>query len=147
MSNPRYVMAHGKRILVETLDITPRQKKQAAKQQEAYAQVPLLWATEMAKLTKTPRAMVWIILVYLAWKNNSATFVLSNELLRRYGVTRFTKYRALETLEAAGEIGIERRGKQALIITLVRAPMRHVAQAHIRWIGGTDERSSAAHAM
>ena len=89
----------------------------------------------MAKLTKTPRAMVWIILVYLAWKNNSATFVLSNELLRRYGVTRFTKYRALETLEAAGEIGIERRGKQALIITLLRAPK----------LNGYEARSSGAH--
>ena len=121
MSNPRYVTAHGRTFLVETLDSSPRKGKGKPKK-EAWAQVPLLWAAEMAKRSNSARGMVIILLAYLAWKNNSMTFALSSELTRRYGVTRYAKKRALAALEAAGLIKVDRRRKQTPVITLVLEP-------------------------
>jgi hypothetical protein len=121
MSNPRYVTAHGKTILVETLDIPPR-KKNGKPKKEAWAQVPLLWAAEMAKHANSPRTTVLILLSYLAWKHNSATFPLSSEMARRYGITRYTKSRTLAVLEAAGAIKVDRRHKQSPVITLMLMP-------------------------
>jgi hypothetical protein len=122
MSNPRWVTTHGKRILVETFDATPRQKKSEAKRQEEFAKVPLLWAAEVAKRTRTRDAMVWILLLHTAWKNRSTTFPFSNVMPARHGVSRYTKYRMLRKLEATGLIQVEWRYKQSPIVTLVLIP-------------------------
>jgi hypothetical protein len=110
----------GGRVLVETLDYKPSAKKQKAKQEEAFALVPLARAAEVTKCTKTQGAMVWIVLAYLAWKNKSPTVTLSNETMRQYGVNRHVKYRALATLEAAGIVTIKWRNKQSPIVTLIQ---------------------------
>ena len=122
MSNPRWVSdarARGGRFLVETLEYKPSAKKQKAKQEEAFALVPLARAAEVTKCTKTQGAMVWIVLIYLAWKNKNPTVSLSNETMRQYGVNRHVKYRALARLEAAGIITIKWRNKQSPIVTLI----------------------------
>jgi hypothetical protein len=82
----------------------------------------LEWAAGAAKAARTPGAIVWILLHYMAWKTKSTTFPLSNMLLARYGVTRYTKYRILANLEKAGWIKTQRRKKHALLITLLVAP-------------------------
>ena len=82
----------------------------------------LEWAAGAAKAARTPGAMVWILLHYMAWKTKSTTFPLSNIPLARYGVDRFTKYRVLANLEKAGWIKIERRNKQAPLVTLLVTP-------------------------
>jgi hypothetical protein len=79
----------------------------------------LEWAAGAAKAARTSGAIVWILLHYMAWKTKSTTFPLSNILLARYGVTRYTKYRILANLEKAGWIKTQRRKKQALLITLL----------------------------
>ena len=123
MSNSRWVMAHGKLIEIETLDDPPHIKARAAKrarrQKEAFTLLPLQWAADTAKAARTPGAMVWILLLYMAWKAKSRTFPLSNALLTQYGVTRETGRRILAKLEAADRIKIEHRHKQAPIVTLV----------------------------
>ena len=48
-----------------------------------------------------PGYMVFTLLAYLAWKTKSSTFVLSNDYLKRYGVDRDAKRRALVRLEKA----------------------------------------------
>jgi hypothetical protein len=121
MSNPRYVTAHGKRLLIETLDI-PRLKASESKQQEEFTKVPLQWAAEMAKRTGTRRALIWILLLHMAWKNRSTTFPLSNVSLAKYGVNRETKRRMLVRLEATGLIKVERQHGRAPIVTLVLVP-------------------------
>ena len=110
VTDPR---AKGGRILVQTTEPTARQKKSAAKQQKEFAKVPLQWAADMAKVTRTPGAMVWILLGYLAWKNHSLTFPLSNEVLRRYGINRETKRRILTRLKVSGRIKIEQHHKRS----------------------------------
>jgi hypothetical protein len=123
MSNTRWVAdarARGGRVLVETLDYKPSAKKRKTKQEEAFVLVPLARAAKVTKCTKTQGAMVWIVLIYLAWKNKNPTVTLSNEILKRYGVNRHTKYLALARLEAAGIVTIKWRDKQSPIVTLVQ---------------------------
>lgn len=122
MSNPRWVTAHGKQILVETLETTTRLKKNEVKCQEEFTRVPLQWAAEIAKRTETRRAMIWILLLHMAWKNRATTFSLSNMILARYGVSREMKRRMLKKLEAAGLIEVKRRHGRAPIVTLVLVP-------------------------
>jgi hypothetical protein len=116
MIDPRWVVAHGKLILVETLE-TPSMKPQETHQQ--FVKVPLRWAADAARATGTRSAMVWILLQYMAWKTKSRTFTLSNIMLARYGVSREMKRRVLEKLEASGRIKIERRWKRSPIVTLL----------------------------
>jgi hypothetical protein len=119
VSDPR---AKGGRIRVQTIEPTARQKKSAARRQDEFAMVPLRWAVEVAKAAGTPGAMVWILLLYLAWKNQSTTFPVSNMFMARYGVGRETKRRTLKRLETAGLIKIECNYKRSPIVTLVLLP-------------------------
>jgi hypothetical protein len=120
MIDPRWVTAHGKRILVETLE-TPDMKARKRKQ-EAFVMLPLHWAADMAKATGTAAAMVWILLSYTAWKENSPTFPLTNTTLAHFGIGREVKRRVLEKLEAAGRIKVKRRSTRAPIVTLLVTP-------------------------
>ena len=117
MSNPRFVDAHGKRILVETLDLPDRSARKTKRKD--FTQLPLEWAADTAKAAGTPGAMVWILLLHMAWKEESTTFPLSNALLAKYGIQRETKRRILARLEASGQIKIERRYKQSPVVTLL----------------------------
>jgi hypothetical protein len=118
MSDPRWVTAHGKQILVETLE-TPNVKALEARKQQQFVKLPLQWAADAAKATGTRSAMVWILLLHMAWKTKSTTFTLSNIMLAQYGVSREMKRRVLEKLEASGRIKIERRRKRNPIVTLL----------------------------
>jgi hypothetical protein len=118
MTDPRWVIAHGKQILVETLE-TPSMKALEATKHQQFVKVPLQWAADVAKATGTRGAMVWILLLHMAWKTKSTTFPLSNVMLVRYGVSREIKRRVLEKLEASGQIKIERRRKRNPIVTLL----------------------------
>jgi hypothetical protein len=88
------------------------------KKAEAFVKVPIWWAVEATKATKTPKALVWIRLLHAAWKTKNSSFPLPNGLLAKDGVTRFAKYRALRELEAAGLITVERRPRKTPLVTL-----------------------------
>jgi hypothetical protein len=118
MTNPRWLTAHGKQILVETLE-TPNVKAPEAKKQQRFVKLPLQWAADAAKATGTRSAMVWILLLHMAWQTKSTTFPLSNVMLARYGANREMKRRVLQRLEASGQIKIERRQKRNPIVTLL----------------------------
>jgi len=118
MIDPRWVTAHGKQILVETLE-TPSTKSREDSEHRQFVKVPLQWAADAAKATGTRGAMVWILLLHTAWKTKSTTFPLSNVMLARYGISRETKRRVLEKLAASGYIKVERRWKRNPIVTLL----------------------------
>jgi hypothetical protein len=111
-----YVIRHGRRIELETHDtgVVPKTRRQKV---DPFAKVPLRWATAAAKATRTPKALVWVLLLHEVWKTKGAPFPLSNERLSRYGVTRETKRRALAEMEAAGLITVERRRGRAPVVT------------------------------
>jgi hypothetical protein len=96
----------------------PTRARDARKGQQ-FVKLPLQWAADAAKATGTRGAMVWILLLHMAWKTKSTTFPLSNAILARYGVSREMKRRVLEKLEAFGQIKIERRWKRNPIVTLL----------------------------
>ena len=84
-----------------------------------FVKVPLWWAAEATKATKTPKALVCIELLHRAWKAKSSTFSLPNGRLSKNGVSREIKRRALRDLEAAGLITVERRHGKTARVTLV----------------------------
>jgi hypothetical protein len=116
VTDPR---AKGGRLLVRNHEPTPQQKKRAAKLEKEFAMVPLPLATEVAKVTKTRGALVWILLIYTAWKSNSLTFPVSNVMLAHYGVSPDIKLRVLKALEEAKMIKVKWRHKQSPIVTLM----------------------------
>jgi hypothetical protein len=101
------VERHGKRIEVEELD-PPKSTRRSRKR--GFAQTDLDEAAELAKATGTQSAIVWVLLIYMAWKTKSATFPLPNGLLAQYGVGRWTKNRVLARLEREGKIEVGRHG-------------------------------------
>lgn len=114
-----YVMRNGRRIAVEKLDLDSKPVKTQG-QPGLFIKVPLQWAATASKATRTPKAFIWLLLLHLAWRTKNTTFSFSNQMLRRYyRVSPQTKRRALEELEAAGQISIERQRGRAPIITLI----------------------------
>src|SRR5262245_41134232 len=101
-----YVIRQGKRIAVKTLKTGAPPKRHRT---NSFAKVPLCWAAAAAKATKTPRAMVWVLLQHMAWQTKGTIFPLSNAVLAKYGSSREVKRRALAALESSGLILVERR--------------------------------------
>jgi hypothetical protein len=113
----RYVLRHGRRIAVETLEVGATKSK--PKSTGRFIKVPLRWAEQATRATRTPRAFVSLWLLHLAWKAKSNTFPLPNRQLAAYGVTRLDKHRALHELEAAGLIKVVRQPRKTPIVTLL----------------------------
>jgi DNA-binding transcriptional ArsR family regulator len=67
------------------------------------------------------RMLVWLFLVYQARLKDITSVDVTNQALAALGVDRQTKYRALKSLEAAGLISVERRGKRSPHVTLLHA--------------------------
>ena len=113
----RHVIRQGRRIAVETVEtgMAPQRRRQ---QVDPFVKVPLQWAAAAAKATRTPKALVWVLLLYEAWKAKGVPFPLSNEKLARLGVSRETKRRALAEIEASGLCAVERRAGRAPVVTL-----------------------------
>jgi hypothetical protein len=89
------------------------------KRKDAFIQVPLWWAEQAVRATRTPRALVWLLLLHLSWKARGPTFKLPNGRLVVRGVSRFTKNRALRDLEKAGLIKVVvGRGKSPTVTLL-----------------------------
>jgi hypothetical protein len=84
-----------------------------------YVKVPMWFAEEAAKATKTTKALIWIWLLHLHFKTHRTTFPVPNGKLQKIGVSRHAKRRALRELEAAGLITIERRHGKAPIVSVV----------------------------
>jgi hypothetical protein len=112
------VFAHGKWIEVEVVN-PPNAKKARRHRDDTFVQVPLGVAAKFAKVTNTPRAMVWLMVLYEAWANKGKPFTLSDKKLTGFGVKRNTRLRALNAMEAAGLITVEWKNGCAPVVTLV----------------------------
>jgi hypothetical protein len=62
------------------------------------------------------------VLWYLYRLKKSKSFVLAQARLDGFGITRQAKYRALEALEAAGLISVQRRPKKSPLVTILDRP-------------------------
>jgi hypothetical protein len=89
------------------------------KKPDRYIKLPLWFASAAAKATNTRKAMVWIWLVWLALENRSLEFPVPNGRLRQWGVSRYTKDKALRELEAAGLIVVTRQRGKTVRVALI----------------------------
>lgn len=90
-----------------------------ARKKDTFIKVPIWWATEAAKATKTPAILVCVYLLHASWKARSTTFPLPNGWLEQRGVSREIKRRVLRDLEAAGLITVVRPSRKSPLVTLV----------------------------
>jgi chloramphenicol 3-O-phosphotransferase len=65
------------------------------------------------------KAIVYLWLVYQAWKTGKRTVPVPNGALTKYGVPRETKRRALRELEDGGLITVEQRSRKTPLATLL----------------------------
>jgi hypothetical protein len=96
-----------------------RAPNKARSSNDNFVKVPLWWAEQAARATRTPKATVWIWLLYLSWTSRSRTFRLPNERLQVRGASRFTKARVLRELETAGLIQVTRDRGKSPVVTLL----------------------------
>lgn len=116
MGKRRYVIRHGRRIAVETLNPgIPAKRKKV----EPFVMVPLWWIAAVAQAARSPRTLVLIELLHASWKSKSPTFPLPNGRLQRLGVSREIKRATLRDLERAGFIAVARMPRKTPIVTLV----------------------------
>ena len=80
--------------------------------------IPMGWLHDASKLGVSA---LWVgcILWHLSGVKKSATFLVSNLHLHRWGVDRFAKSRALKALAYADLVNIEGRGKRSPKVTIV----------------------------
>jgi hypothetical protein len=88
------------------------------KKAEPFVRVPLRWAAAAAGATRTPASLVYIDLLYRAWKANGQSFTMPSGALEKRGASRWVKARALRDLEVAGLVTVERRTGKNPRVTL-----------------------------
>ena len=75
---------------------------------KGYVTVPLAWLERVLPVVLTTTHLVVAMLLYSkCLRQRSQTVALSNGELRRLGISRYAKYRALAWLREAGVIAIE----------------------------------------
>ena len=80
--------------------------------------IDVLWVVQASRLG-VRALLVGLALWHLRKLRKADTFIVSNLMVRDWGVQPDAKSRALRALEKAGLIRIERRGKRSPLVTLV----------------------------
>jgi hypothetical protein len=89
------------------------------KRMRPFAKVYLDRAARAFAVLNCQRATVWVWLVHRVWKRQSQTVTVPNSELGKLGVNREAKRLALQQLESAGLISIDRRSRKTPIVTLL----------------------------
>lgn len=87
------------------------------KRREHFIRLPFGWLEHLNGASGQVYALA-LHLLYLHWKGHGAPIKLANGMLKIDGVSRWSKYRALEDLERRGLITVERRPRKSPIIHL-----------------------------
>jgi DNA-binding transcriptional ArsR family regulator len=85
--------------------------------------IDVAWLSQARKIGVTA-LWVGLSLWFLRGVRHSDNFIVSNLIVREWGVLPDAKSRALRKLEKAGLITIERRGKRSPHVTLVMQPLK-----------------------
>ena len=89
-----------------------------------YVTVPLAWLARVLPVVRTTAHLVVAMLIYReCLRRRSNTVALSNGELRKLGISRYAKYRALAWLCGAGVIAIEEANtRRSVRVTLLWFP-------------------------
>ena len=83
--------------------------------------IPLGWFQRACQLPG--RAPVLASILWRLYRlKKSKPFILAQARLNDFGISRRAKYRALEALEAAGLISVERRPKKSPVVAILDRP-------------------------
>jgi hypothetical protein len=103
-----YINRAGRRIKVETLDTGALPKR---RRHGRFVQVPEPWLEiRLPALTLAARWLA-VVLLWLSFRHHGHAFTCPN--LKRYGISRFQKQRALAELERAGLIVMQRAPRRS----------------------------------
>ena len=100
----------------------PKRKRRAPRIKGRFLKGPIPMDWLMAAHTKCGGAAVYVgvVLWHLSgMKRGELTFPISNVLAGGYGIARQTKHNALHSLQAAGLVQLEQRGRKAVAVTIV----------------------------
>jgi hypothetical protein len=88
------------------------------KRSQHFVMVPWDWLDKLIGCRGQTLRVAFVIL-YLNWKARGTPIKLSNSMLLMDGVSRRSKWRALEHLEQVGLISVERRVRKSPIVTVL----------------------------
>ena len=104
---------------------TPKERKISSKSPKVQGEflkgpIPLAWLGRAAKLPGKASLATALAIMFEVGRRRSQEIVLTSAILKRFGVNRKAKYRALKLLEKAGLISVVRRPrKNPLVAVLV----------------------------
>jgi hypothetical protein len=93
--------------------------KKIRQRRQQFVLVPWTWAERLAQSRSANTYRVALTLLFLHWKATGGPIKLANGMLATDGVSRWSKWRALEELEQFGLVTINRRQRKSPIITLI----------------------------
>lgn len=108
-------------VLLEQLRLPdqPKSRRKPRARHVPFVQLQLPEAVAAFRVLKCPQAAVWLYINYRVWADGESTIPLPNQTLTDMGVSRKVKWRALQHLEQAGLIRVERRGRKSPLVTLL----------------------------
>jgi hypothetical protein len=89
------------------------------KKRRPFVMVPLETMAVACAALNCRKALVWLWLMHQVWKTKKRTVPVPNKALAALGVTRDVKRQALDQLEAAGLVTVDRRPKKTPLITVL----------------------------
>jgi hypothetical protein len=90
---------------------------------KGYITFPLSWLVRVLPVVGTPEQLVVALLLYReCLVRRSNTVALPNDKLRKLGIGRYTKYRALGRLQEAGAVAVGTRNGRSVRVTLFWFP-------------------------
>ena len=91
-----------------------------AKWQRKFVRVPWAWVDRLKSTNRGSTYRLALLLIYEDWRTGGRPIRLSNAMLAGDGITRKSKWRALEELEQLELVRIERRPRKSPVVTLIR---------------------------
>ena len=88
------------------------------KRHQIFVQVPLILVDKMVRHSRDKTFAVLCHLLHEDWKQGGGPIKVPNGFLKRLGVGRGAKSRALKKLERLGIISVERRDRKSPIVTI-----------------------------
>jgi hypothetical protein len=98
----------------EVRAITPRKIR---KRRQHFVMVPWMWIERLNGASGQTYRLAHVLL-YLHWKGKGGPIKLPNGMLEMDGVSRYSKWRALNDLERRGLITVERRARRSPFVRL-----------------------------
>jgi hypothetical protein len=88
------------------------------KQRQQWVKLPMTWYEKLlGEPASTHRLACYLL--HQNWKEKGGPIKLANGMLRLYGISRYSKWRALRKLERLGLITVECRGRCSPIVRVL----------------------------